>query len=158
MNVHSPKVINYEVVTANNPITKNYFDQDDFYPADGSEFSNAIGDRRARKSNTRARKVNRQKGGFFQKLVDYTPIGMIKKGADRRALRKQTEANAQLAASRGIGKDSKADIALAQSLGSAGRTRRPAPKKGLSTIAWVGIGVGALALVGLTIFLVKRKK
>jgi hypothetical protein len=31
------------------------------------------------------------------------------------------------------------------------------PKKGLSTMAWVGIGAGALAVVGLGIYFVKRK-
>ena len=145
MNVHAPRVINYEVVNASNTIRENYLDQDNFYPADGLdgleydvEFSNARGDRKSRRAN-------RRKRGFL--------------GLKDRAKRKQTEADAQLAAAQSIGKDSKSDIALAQSLGSVGgKTRRGAPKKGLSTIAWVGIGVGALALIGLTIFLVKRKK
>ncbi len=140
MNVHSPKIVNYEVLTASNAIKDNYFDQDDFYPADGTEFSNAIGNRKARAS----RRAERRKRGFL--------------GLKDRARRKQTEADAQLAAAKSIGKESKADVALAKSLGTLGGSRKPAPKKGLSTIALVGIGVGALALVGLTIFLIKRKK
>lgn len=147
MNVHAPRIVKYEVLSASNPIKDNYFDQDDFYPADGTEFSNAVGKRKRSK-----------KGGFLQKVVDYTPIGMVKKGLDRRAVRKQTEADAQLLASKGIGRESKADIELAKSLRTTGVSGKGGAKKGLSTIAWVGIGVGALALVGLTVFLIKRKK
>jgi len=86
MNVHSPKIVNYEVLTASNAIKDNYFDQDDFYPADGTEFSNAIGNRKARAS----RRAERRKRGFL--------------GLKDRARRKQTEADAQLAAAKSIGK------------------------------------------------------
>lgn len=140
MSVHSPKIVNYEVLTASNPVKNNYFDQDDFYPADGTEFSSAIGNRKARAS-TRA---ERRKRGFL--------------GLKDRARRKQTEADAQLAAAKNIGKESKADVLLAQSLGSVGGTKKGSSKKGLSTIAWIGIGASVLAILGVTIYLIKRKK
>lgn len=145
------KVINYTVLSAMDKVPTNTFDEDNFYPLDGldglddAELSNASGKKKKR-------------GGFFQKVVDYTPIGMVKKGLDRRAIRKQTEADAQLQASKGIGKESKSDIELARSLRTMGASAKGGAKKGLSTIAWVGIGFGALALVGVTVFLIKRKK
>ena len=136
----NPKVVNYDVVSASNPVTKNYFDQDDFYPADGSEFHNAIGNKKARAS----RRAERRKRGFL--------------GLKDRAKRKQTEADAQLAAAQSLSKDSKADIELAKSIGKIGGGTKGASKKGLSTMAWVGIGAGVLAILGVTIYLIKRKK
>ena len=145
------RIVNYDVVTAMDKVPTNSFDQDNFYPADGLdgleydvEFSNTIGNRKARQKRRAERRAERRKRGFL--------------GLKDRAKRKQTEADAQLAAAQNIGKDSKADIALAQSLGTLGGSKKGGSKKGLSTIAWAGIGVGILALLGVTIYLVKRKK
>lgn len=135
-NINSPRVINFEAQLANAPVGNN-LDRDLFFNADGEnggEFACASGD-------------------FKQQLKD-----TVKSMRSRRDIRTKSKADARV---------TKAD---AQKIGAQGLStplitdmggaNMPKAKtsKGMSTNAIIGIGAGALLVIGgLAYFMFKRK-
>ena len=144
--------------------TGNYFDQDNFYPADGlvinpdavnyeqegslsdAEFSNGIGD-------------------FFRETAE----SIKKRSAQRRAARqarkaaKTAEIQSRAELNKSLTQDKPSDVALAEALkassaqpvgGSAGKTKAPMSKN-TKTLLIVG---GILVVGGLTTWFLLRKK
>lgn len=79
----------------------------------------------------------------------------IQKAMDARQKRKATQAKAQLAASKGLAKSAENDKQLLRVLST---TKKEENKKGLSTFAKVGIGVGVAAVIGLGAYFLLKKK
>lgn len=142
------EVTDYDVVTSINPVSKNYFDQDNFYPMNGEEQSNFIPLLAAAATQTRA----------GQRLVKGTALDKKEraKRRERRQARKDMQAKGQLIAAKGLAKSSQGDAALLSAL-----TPASAPadeKKGLSLGAKIGIGVGIAAILGIGAYFLLRKK
>ena len=115
--------------------TPNYFDQDNFYPADGvvqnlkQSISSALSPEEARKRRE-ARKARR----------------------DTRTSSKAEERKSRADLNRAIGQDKQSDVELAKALGAS-------DSQPMSTTTKVLIGVGVLAVVGaIAYFVIKKKK
>ena len=145
------EVIDFEVMPGSAKVSDMY-DNENFYPFDGDEFSYAIGDRlrsgfQRLSSNIKERKDRRQ---------DRRDTRVASK-ADARTLKaesKLTQAEASREAAKGLA-DPSADIALANAMASQGTPKT----EGMSTGVKIAIGIGALAVVGtIAYFLMKKKK
>lgn len=138
-------VLKYDVVSAMNPIDKNYFedtylsaegesDLDGEYSAEG--FSEAGGLKRLSK-NFRANQKKRQTR------------------RDTRTQAKLLDAQGRKAVSENLGKENKSDILMAKALANNSKTA-PA-KQGLSNGAKIGIVVGSLAVLGVIGYFIYKK-
>jgi len=113
--------------------TPNYFDQDNFYPADGI--------RAKLQQGSQARKESRK-----VKSEDRRDVRLGKKEAKTSEIQSRADLN------REVGKDKQSDIELAKAL--QGGDSQP-----MSTTTKVLIGVGILAVVGaIAYFVIKKKK
>jgi hypothetical protein len=126
--------------------TPNYFDQDNFYPAEGPTkgfFGN----------------VGKAYGNAAKGAADFLSEEQSKQRRDARNKRRdiRTAAKAEETKSRAdlnreIGKDKASDLELAKALGAS-------DKQPMSTTTKVLIGVGVLAVVGaIAYFVIKKKK
>lgn len=79
----------------------------------------------------------------------------VKKSIDVRQKRKATDAKARLAASKGLAKGAQTDKELLKALSP---TKKEENKKGLSTFAKIGIGVGIVAILGIGAYFLLKKK
>jgi hypothetical protein len=138
-------VLKYDVLSAINPIDKNYFedtylsaegesDLDGEYSAEG--YSNAGGLKRLSK-NFRANQQKRQAR------------------RDTRTQAKLLDAQGRKAVSENLGKDKKSDILMAKALANTSKT--PALKPGLSNTAKIAIAVGSLAVLGVVGYFIYKK-
>ena len=130
--------------------TPNYFDQDNFYPADG------------------------QQGGFFRNVGQsfstniqdvFSPESTKKRQSSRKSNRedrkdvrrgkkesKTDERKSRADLNRAVGQDKASDVELAKSLGGS-------DSKPMSTTTKVLIGVGVVAVIGaIAYFVIKKKK
>jgi hypothetical protein len=112
----------YDAVLADSPITKNYYDADNFYPASGL-----------------------LKGTILDKKERARRRALREKRKDMKAEGKLAVAQSSKIAAQGLGKDSQADIELAKSLNA--KPTGGTAKKGMSTTTKVLIGVGVLAVL-----------
>lgn len=143
----------YDVVYAENNIGGNYNDNDTFYPATG-RLRNAAAN--LKRNSGKNREIRRERRTSRIKRRDVRATSKADARINRTGA-KVTQAQAQQEAAKGLS-DPSADIALSKSLAT--MTSGPSPsaeKKGLSTMAWVGIGVGVLAL-GVGAYFVFKKK
>jgi hypothetical protein len=137
----------YTAELANAPVYGNPVDNDLFAPMDGEP----VGEMSGMSYATGRRKT--AVGKMFG-----TPEGKKRRQSARQERRdaktgaKRDYAAAQLEAAKNMGKETSLDKALAGSFGA----KKSGGSKGLSTMAWVGIGVGALALIGAGIFVVMK--
>jgi len=124
----------YDAVLADSPVTKNYYDADNFYPANG--LLGRIG-----------------KGTILDKRERARRRGLREKRRDQRQTRRDARTGAKVTtaqsgkiAAESLGKESQSDIELAKALGAktTGET-----KKGMSTTTKVLIGVGVLVVLGI---------
>ena len=112
--------------------TPNYFDQDNFYPANGQNVFQSAG------SNIKS---------FFGKDA----------ASERRTSRKErksaksAEIQSRAELNKSVGQEKASDVELAKALGSSKST-------GMSTTTKVLIGVGVLAVAGTIIYFVTKKK
>jgi hypothetical protein len=114
--------------------TPNYFDQDNFYPADGM--------RDRLKKGSQQRKESRK-----VKSEDRRNVRLGKKEAKTSEIQSRADLN------REVGKDKQSDIELAKAL-QGGDEKAP-----MSTTTKVLIGAGILAVVGaIAFFVIKKKK
>ena len=126
--------------------TRNYFDQDNFYPAEGptlrgigQNIGQSVGNfftPEQAKARQEGRKTNRQ---------DRKDVRRGKKEAKSQEIQSRADLN------REIGKDKASDIELAKALGSG-------EKQPMSTTTKVLIGVGVLAVVGAIVYFTVIKK
>lgn len=163
------EVISYDVMPGGAAVTRDNFDDQNFYPADGGDvyatfeqlpsFSNASGRGRARRQERRAKRDERRSGRQTRRT---------ERTASKNAAR-ETRAQAKYETAASQGK-------LAESLGAENRTRAQeqliAPtsmsasqsssttpdKKGLSTNAMIGIGVGAVVVIGIVYMMTRKGK
>jgi hypothetical protein len=114
--------------------TPNYFDQDNFYPADGM--------RAKLRKGSQQRKDNRK-----VKSDDRRNVRLGKKEAKTSEIQSRADLN------REVGKDKQSDIELAKAL-QGGDAKSP-----MSTTTKVLIGVGVVAVIGaIAYFVIKKKK
>jgi hypothetical protein len=192
------RIDEYDAQLAMSPVKGNPFEAENFYPADGffaeatgcpvgysmNYFGNCIKNKRSgptsailgtdleeEMSEARGQRRRIKEGGTFDKIMSYTPLGLVKKGMenrqryaaqreqrkDMRAQAKLEQAKGQRAAGESLGKESQSDIELAKSLG-AGDTSAKTPQKGMSTTTKVLIGVGVLAVLGIGAYMITRGK
>lgn len=153
----------YTAELANAPVYGNPIDNDLFAPMDGEPVGEMSGMSYANggKPKTTAGKIAQYHPyGIAYNLLKGTPEGQKRRQAARQQRRdaktgaKSDYAAAQLEAAKNMGKETSLDKALAGSLGA----KKSGGSKGLSTMAWVGIGVGALALIGVGIFVVMKMR
>lgn len=117
----------------------NPLDIDNFYPFDGDEFSYSIGDV--------VRNIRKRKNLKAQSKAD---ARRAKASAKLEQAKSQTESAKALS-------DNSGDIALASALKTT--PSKSSDKKGLSTGAKVGIGLGVAVVLGIaTYFVIKHKK
>ena len=96
--------------------------------------------------------------GIAYNLLKGSPEGQKRRQAARQQRRdaktgsKTAYAQAQLEAAKNMGKETSLDKALAGSLGA----KKSGGSKGISTMVWVGIGVGVLAVAIGGFFLVRK--
>jgi hypothetical protein len=130
--------------------TPNYFDQDNFYPADGQQggFFRNIG----QSISTNVKDV------FSPESSKERQSSRVSNRADRKDVRrgkkesKTDERKSRADLNRAVGQDKASDIELAKALG--GSDKQP-----MSTTTKVLIGVGVLAVVGaIAYFVIKKKK
>ncbi len=126
-------------------------DVNDIYAINDDNFYSATG-RRSRRRAT-VRRAGSSVWGEVQKGLEARRKRRQTR-VEGKAGRKQTEAQAQLEASKGIGAGAQADAELARSLGRSTEDG----KKGLSTGAIVGIVLGGLAVVGVVAYMIIKKK
>ena len=152
-----------------------YYDSD-YDNLDGESFDYATGKKRKKKG--------KKKGGTFEKVMSYTPIGMAKNAIDRRNTpdrveerdsRRKARVEARMAKKGAKTDEIKSRNELTKSMAQPDNTAQilaslqdPAAgtrsatktdaKKGLSTGAIIGIAVGSLALLGLAAYLILKKK
>lgn len=140
------------------PTVYDSLDRDNFYPADGKKdkyakfdelpsfnepHSNVLGFRSSsERKKMRADRQNRRN----LRTQSKAEARLTKAGA------KQTQADAQKEAATSLGKDDKGAIALAGAL-----SKKGAKKKGLSTGAKWGIGIGAALVLGVAGYLIYKK-
>lgn len=122
----------YDAVLADNPVSRNYFDADNFYPADGEEFSNLL---------------PMFKGTFLDKKERARRRGLREKRRGMRAEGKLAVAQSSKIAAQGLGKESQSDIELAKALNAKSGVVKT--KTGMSTTTKVLIGVGVLVVLGI---------
>ena len=137
----------YDAVDSITPISNQYVDAENFYPASGVR-------RRRRSRRSRSGRPRRGgRGGFASRLLEnQREKNRLKFAA------KDKQAQAQIESARALGKGTSADAALARSLGSTMATT-PQTKPGMSTTTKVLIGVGVAAVLGIgAYFLLKKKK
>lgn len=191
------RIDEYDAQLAMSPVKGNPFEAENFYPADGffaeaagcptgysmNYFGSCIKNKRTGSSSAMdgvdideemsdARGSRRRKrGATFDKIMSYTPLGLVKQGlenrqkyAGQREARKDIRAQAKLEAAKGqraagesLGRESQSDIELAKSIG-AGAPAGATPDKGMSTTTKVLIGVGVLAVLGIGAYFVMKKK
>jgi cobalamin biosynthesis Mg chelatase CobN len=146
-------VIEYEATLGLDNVRNNPFDEDNFYPMDGSSCvcgccpkcerkSNALGGlipSSAEMKKNRARRQTRKDSRQARK--------------DARVGVKMTQAEASKIASQSLGKESASDVALAQALAS----QTPVAKSGMSKNAKIGIIVGSVILVGVLGYFAYKK-
>jgi hypothetical protein len=113
--------------------TPNYFDQDNFYPADGMREKLRKGSQQRKES----RKV---------KSEDRRNVRLAKKEAKTSEIQSRADLN------REVGKDKQSDIELAKAL-QGGDAKSP-----MSTTTKVLIGVGVVAVIGAIAYFVIKKK
>jgi hypothetical protein len=116
----------YDAVLADSPVMRNYYDADNFYPANGLLGRIGKGTILDKKERARRRALREKRKGM-------------------RAEGKLAVAQSSKIAAQGLGKESQADIELAKSLNAksgGGKT-----KTGMSTTTKVLIGVGVLAVL-----------
>ena len=124
--------------------TPDYFDQENFYPADG-DYSEARGRRRGK----------RRKGG--QKTQAVGKVIKSRVDAKNEEIRSRAELN------REIGKENPADVELAKSLTAMASAPTPgaadaaASSTGMSKKTKILIGVGAAVVLGVLGFVLYRK-
>lgn len=135
----------YDAQNAINNVMRNYHDQDNFYPANGEKYSNLVP---LLFSQTRA----------GQRLVKGTILDkkVMAENRKQRLARKEMQAKGQLEAAKGLAKSSEGDKELLKALAP---TKSSEPvEKGLSMGAKIGIGVGIVAVLGIGgYFLLKGK-
>lgn len=126
--------------------TPNYFDQDNFYPAEGPQpgFFQNVG------------KIygNAAKGaaGFLSEEQSKERRANRKSRRDVREASKAEERKSRADLNRAVGQDKQSDVELAKALGAS-------DKQPMSTTTKVLIGVGVLAVVGaIAYFVIKKKK
>jgi hypothetical protein len=113
--------------------TRNYFDQDNFYPADG------------------IRQVGQNIKTFFSKDESAKRRGDRQTQRQERRESKVDERKSRADLNREIGKDKQSDIELAKALGSG-------EKQPMSTTTKVLIGVGVVAVLGAIVYFTVIKK
>jgi len=137
----------FEVVSPQDNVG-DYFDYENFYPADG-DHSPFIGDWVRRTFTTKEGRERRAR-----RRSDRT------QRRDLRSKAKMVDARAREVAAKGLS-DKSGDIALARAMAT--QDRRPAPStdtedKGMSTTTMILIGVGALALIGVVYMAMRKNK
>lgn len=154
------EVLDFEVMNASSPIGANLKEDYDTTFWTGEDFNNASG--RFRKERARRRKLREEKQ---QQRQDRRNLRTSSKAEARqiRATAKQTKAEAKIGeadAKKEMAKglqDQSGDIALANALASKPAETPSAEKKGLSTGAKIGIGVGVLAVLGVVGYMLYKK-
>jgi hypothetical protein len=118
--------------------TPNYFDQDNFYPADGIK---GIG-----------QSIGQNIKGFFSEDEAKTRKEGRKVRRDTRTSSRAEERKSRADLNRAVGQDKASDVELAKALGKS-------DSEPMSTTTKVLIGVGVLAVVGaIAYFVIKKKK
>jgi hypothetical protein len=126
--------------------TPNYFDQDNFYPAEGPKkgFFRNIGQAYGNAAKGAA--------GFLSEEQSKERRDARNKRRDIRVGAKAEETKSRADLNRELGKDKASDLELAKALGAS-------DKQPMSTTTKVLIGVGVLAVVGaIAYFVIKKKK
>jgi hypothetical protein len=126
--------------------TPNYFDQDNFYPAEGPSkgFFGNVGEAYKNAAKGAA--------GFLSEEQSKERREARNKRRDIRTAAKAEETKSRADLNREIGKDKASDLELAKALGAS-------DKQPMSTTTKVLIGVGVLAVVGaVAYFVIKKKK
>lgn len=138
-------VLQYDVVSAINPIDKNYW-EDTYLSANG---------------------MNDLDGEYSEE--GYSEVGGLKRASKkfrenqkkrqaRRDIRTQAkllDAQGRKAVSESLGKDTKSDVLMAKALANTSKTSPD--KKGLSNGAKIGIVVGSLAVLGVIGYFIYKK-
>jgi len=125
----------YDAVLADSPVTKNYYDADNFYPANG-----LLG--RLTKDTVLSTKERARRRALREKRRDQRQTRR-----DARTGAKVTTAQSGKIAAESLGKESQSDIELAKALGS--KSSGVKTKTGMSTTTKVLIGVGVLVVLGI---------
>ncbi len=163
--------------------TRNTFDQDDFYPADGmSNYATEDGivtmvaavagqntpnyfdqdnfyPADGKKDNI-FRNVGKIYGNAAKGAANFLSPEEVKR---RQAIRKEnksvknTEALSRAELNKGLSQDKPSDVELAKALTGTGTTTLP-EKEGMSKNTKIAIGVGSVLVLGLIVFLIVKKK
>ena len=127
--------------------TGNYFDQDNFYPADGQQdgFFKSVGQIYGNAARGAAGFLSKEERGKRKDLRQ------SKKSAKTAEIQSRADLN------KGLSQDKASDVELAKALGgsdtSTSKTSQPMSKN-----TKIAIGVGAVAVLGLIVYLVVREK
>ena len=137
-------ILQYTVMSGASDV-KNFLDGDNFYPFDGEidAFQNEVFPEKDEFSYFSVFGIGKPTENQLAKQK----ARLDKKTAKTQLTLSQAELN------RNLGKEKQSDIDLAKALQDSGDT-----KGGLSTGAIVGIAVGGLVVIGLIVFVIKRKK
>lgn len=160
-------LINYDVMSGGSNVTRNNFEEDNFYSADGTDdlfFSEARGRGRARRSakreeKARRRSVREDKG---QQRQDRRNL-RVQSGTESRSLRAQAKLGDSTAKNRlaeSLSSESTVSTrAAAAEVGAAATTPDGLPaKQGMSKNTMIALGIGAVLLVGVFYVMSQRGK
>lgn len=175
-------LVEFEAPLALSPLKKNFVDYDNFYPAEGEigdgefDFVNEVGGDGESFDFADGTEFDYAEGDAFDYADGYSNVFGARARSRRRARRKarqkrklirtrskarerELQAQAQLVASKNLGKESQSDVELARALAtpSPDAQRLSDDKKGLSTGAKIGIGLGIVAVLGVIGFVVYKK-
>lgn len=159
-------LINYDVMSGGSNVTRNNFEEDNFYSADGTDdlfFSEARGQGRARRAARRDKRSNkksvRQDKG--QQRQDRRNL-RTQSGAEARSLRAQAKLGDSTAKNRlaeSLSESTVSTRAAAAEVGAAATTPDGLPvKQGMSKNTMIALGIGAVLLVGVFYVMSKRGK
>ncbi len=174
-------LVEFQAPLAVSPVNNNPRDYDNFYPAEGQmdntefDFINEVGGDGESFDFADGTEFDYAEGDAFDYADGYSNVFGARARGRRRSRRKarqrrrnlrlkskarerELQAQAQIEAAKSLGKESQSDIELAKALSAPSPdSSRVEDKKGLSTGAKIGIGVGIVAVIGVIGFIVYKR-